>query len=78
MADDFQTALRDAVQATGLSQRAFAAQMGVPLRTLEDWLAGKRMPPQVHRAAALETAAKLAEGETTAQRDAKEHAEIIN
>ena len=40
----FQEQLREMRQASGLTQRAFAEQIGVPLRTLEDWLAGRRTP----------------------------------
>lgn len=40
----FQDHLREAINATGLSQRAFAEAAGVPLRTLEDWRAGRRTP----------------------------------
>lgn len=30
---------------TGLSQAAFAARYEIPLRTYEDWEAGRRVPP---------------------------------
>ncbi len=38
--------IKEIVASTGLSQRAFAERFHVPLRTLEDWLAGKRNPPE--------------------------------
>ncbi len=31
---------------TGLSRRAFATTMGIPLRTIEDWEAARRTPPE--------------------------------
>lgn len=30
---------------TSLSRTAFAERFGIPLRTLEDWEAGRRTPP---------------------------------
>lgn len=32
-------------QLTGLSQRAFAKQYGIPYRTTQDWELGKHTPP---------------------------------
>ena len=37
--------IRSIRQKTGLSQAAFSATYGIPLRTLEDWEAGRRSPP---------------------------------
>ena len=31
---------------TGLSRKAFSDHFGIPLRTIEDWEAGKRTPPE--------------------------------
>ena len=31
---------------TGLSRKDFSAHIGVPLRTIEDWEAGRRRPPE--------------------------------
>lgn len=31
---------------TGLNRKEFAAHFGIPLRTVEDWEAGKRIPPE--------------------------------
>ncbi|MBR3244949.1 MAG: helix-turn-helix domain-containing protein [Parasporobacterium sp.] len=31
---------------TGLTQKAFAEHLGIPLRTIEDWEAGRRTPPE--------------------------------
>ncbi len=31
---------------TGLSRKDFAESLGIPLRTVEDWEAGKRKPPK--------------------------------
>lgn len=30
---------------TGLNRRAFSDHFGIPLRTVEDWEAGRRTPP---------------------------------
>ena len=30
----------------GLSQTALAKQFGIPLRTVQDWHAGRRVPPE--------------------------------
>lgn len=30
----------------GLSRKAFSEHLGIPLRTIEDWEAGKRTPPE--------------------------------
>ena len=37
--------VRELLEYSGLSQAAFARKYGIPLRTLEDWLAGRRNPP---------------------------------
>ena len=40
--------MRELVARTGLSQTAFAKQVGVPLRTVQDWCGGRRgCPPYV-------------------------------
>ena len=31
---------------TGLTQKVFAEHLGIPLRTIEDWEAGRRTPPE--------------------------------
>ena len=31
---------------TGLNRREFAEHLGIPLRTIEDWEAGRRTPPE--------------------------------
>lgn len=42
--ETFPDELRALIRKSGLSQRAFAESIGIPLRTLEDWLSGKRTP----------------------------------
>lgn len=37
--------MREMVACTGLSQTAFAKQMGIPLRTVQDWCGEKRACP---------------------------------
>lgn len=34
--------IRDMVSSTGLTQSAFATKLCIPVRTVEDWVAGKR------------------------------------
>ena len=31
---------------TGLSRKDFSEHLGIPLRTIEDWEAGRRTPPE--------------------------------
>ena len=31
---------------TGMSRKEFAEHLGIPLRTVEDWEAGRRTPPE--------------------------------
>lgn len=31
---------------TGLSRKEFSEHLGIPLRTIEDWEAGRRTPPE--------------------------------
>lgn len=33
------------IQRSGLTQKAFAERFEIPLRTVEDWVAGRRCPP---------------------------------
>ena len=37
--------MREMVACTGLSQTAFAKQVGIPLRTVQDWCGEKRACP---------------------------------
>lgn len=40
--------IKELRQQTGMSQRAFAAYLGIPRRSIEDWETGKRKcPPYV-------------------------------
>lgn len=38
--------LKETIQHLGISQRTAAEIIGMPLRTLEAWLGGKRTPPE--------------------------------
>lgn len=38
--------IRDLRNETGLNRREFAEHFGIPLRTVEDWEAGRRKPPE--------------------------------
>lgn len=37
--------IREIRALTGLSQKAFGQKYGIPTRTIEDWEAGRRVPP---------------------------------
>lgn len=41
----YQELLRKAIEDTGMTQKAFAEYFRIPVRTLQDWLAGKRKMP---------------------------------
>lgn len=43
----------------GKSQRAIAEIIGVPLRTLEEWKAGRRTPPLFTQTSVLEALKKI-------------------
>ncbi len=38
--------IRELREGTGLNRRQFSEHTGIPLRTLEDWEAGRRTPPE--------------------------------
>ena len=38
--------IRDLRESTGLSRKEFSEYIGIPVRTLEDWEAGRRTPPE--------------------------------
>lgn len=38
--------IKEAINQLGISQREAADIVGMPLRTLESWLGGKRTPPE--------------------------------
>jgi DNA-binding transcriptional regulator YiaG len=38
--------IKEIRQASGLSQAKFAEKHGIPVRTIEDWEAGRRKPPE--------------------------------
>lgn len=40
------TDIRSLRAASGLTQAAFSATLGIPRRTLEDWESGRRRPPE--------------------------------
>ena len=52
----FSAKLRAALDASGLTQKAFAESLGIPLRTLENWLSGKNTPPEFTQASVLQAA----------------------
>ena len=42
---DIAKAIRDLRESTGMSRKEFSDHTGIPVRTLEDWEAGRRTPP---------------------------------
>lgn len=60
LTDTFPGELRAFIRQSNLSQRAFAESLGVPLRTLEDWIAGKKKPDAFKKEAVLNKAAQIA------------------
>lgn len=43
---DFAKTIRELREQTGLNRKEFSAHVGIPLRTIEDWEAGRRTPPE--------------------------------
>ena len=43
---DTQNKIKELRIQTGLNRKEFSAYIGIPLRTIEDWEAGRRMPPE--------------------------------
>ena len=38
--------IRELRERTGMTRKDFARHIGIPLRTVEDWEAGRRRPPE--------------------------------
>ena len=38
--------MRELRKQTGMTRKDFSIHMGIPLRTIEDWEAGRRKPPE--------------------------------
>jgi transcriptional regulator with XRE-family HTH domain len=38
--------IKELRESTGLSRKEFSVRVGIPVRTLEDWEAGRRTPPE--------------------------------
>ena len=38
--------IRELRESIGLTRKEFSAHVGIPVRTLEDWEAGRRTPPE--------------------------------
>ena len=43
---DIAISIRDLRESTGMSRKEFSEHTGIPVRTLEDWEAGRRTPPE--------------------------------
>ena len=43
---DTAKAIRDLREYTGMNRKEFSIYTGIPVRTLEDWEAGRRTPPE--------------------------------
>ena len=46
LTEELMTKIRELRAQTGMNRRAFAQHLGIPLRTVEDWEAGRRTPPE--------------------------------
>ena len=42
---DYAKQIKELRESTGLSRKDFSLHVGIPVRTLEDWEAGRRTPP---------------------------------
>ena len=43
---DTATRIRELRESIGMNRRQFSEHTGIPIRTLEDWEAGRRTPPE--------------------------------
>ena len=43
---DIDKKIRELRESTGMSRKDFSEHTGIPVRTLEDWEAGRRTPPE--------------------------------
>ena len=43
---DTATTIKELRESTGMSRKEFSEHTGIPVRTLEDWEAGRRTPPE--------------------------------
>lgn len=43
---DIQNKIKELRIQTGLNRKKFSEYIGIPLRTIEDWEAGRRKPPE--------------------------------
>ncbi|MBE5928710.1 MAG: helix-turn-helix domain-containing protein [Lachnospiraceae bacterium] len=43
---DIANRIKNLRESTGMNRREFSDHAGIPLRTLEDWEAGRRTPPE--------------------------------
>ena len=43
---DIANTIKELRESTGMSRKDFSEHTGIPVRTLEDWEAGRRTPPE--------------------------------
>ena len=43
---DIANVIKELRASTGMTRKAFSEHTGIPVRTLEDWEAGRRTPPE--------------------------------
>ena len=43
---DTARSIKELRESTGMTRKAFSGHTGIPVRTLEDWEAGRRRPPE--------------------------------
>ena len=46
MSDKLERTIKQLRESTGMTRKAFSEHTGIPVRTLEDWEAGRRTPPE--------------------------------
>lgn len=72
---DIATTIKELRESTGMSRKGFSEHTGIPVRTLEDWEAGRRTPPEyIPRLLAYQM---KFEGVFTAKKKAKDKIDIV-
>ena len=59
--------IKEARKAAGLSQQGVTDALGIPRRTLQDWEAGKRTPPEWAEALVVEKLEKIGQDNQAAR-----------
>lgn len=59
LSNPFPGELRALIRKSGMSQRAFAEALGIPIRTLEDWLCRRRNPSSFTKKSVINKAMQI-------------------